>query len=69
MNGGGFHQGEVGRRTLMSQKARRSLGGLVLLGGESSSGINFHGCVGWVAGVAPALSTLGGSLLSYLARS
>jgi len=41
-NTGGRQKGEVNLLTLTSQVVRRSLGGLVSLGGERSNGMSFH---------------------------
>jgi len=66
-NDGGLQNGEVGRRTLMSQVVRKSFGGRVNLGGDKCSGVILHRNVAgsdcsWLATGAADLSMRGGSL-------
>jgi len=71
---GGFHSGDVERRIRISQRLRKSLGGRVLLGGESCSGVSFQGMArssssSWLtAGVTVGFLVCGGSLASVMAQ-
>jgi len=71
---GGFHSGDVGRRTPMSQVLRKSLSSRVILGGERCSGVSFHSIAvcsdsgRLTAGVTAGFLVWGGSLASLLAQ-
>jgi len=68
---GGLQNGEVGRLILTSHVVRNSLGGRVNRGGESCSGVSFHGversssgCT-QSAGLTAGFRVSGGSLVVF----